>query len=69
MESLIKAVREHARKNYNSGGWDYVLESFDDADLIEAIGDAQTIEAAIAKVGRIVALHNEKREEAQSFIF
>jgi hypothetical protein len=48
---LLAAVKEHAIEHYNDGkGWDYVIEAFSDADILEAIGKAQLTRTAIRNV-------------------
>jgi len=66
MNELVKAVKKHARDNYETGGWDYVIEAFDDVEIAELIGDAKTVAQAIKNVGVVVGLHNERREDAQA---
>lgn len=68
-EALIAAVREHAQKHYEEGGWDYVVECYEDADILEEIGDARTPAQAIANVKRIVNLRDERRREVESTAF
>lgn len=51
---LVRAVKAHALANYATGGWDIVVEAYDAAELAKEIGDATTVEAAIAKVGEVV---------------
>lgn len=67
--ALVKAVREHARANYSAGGWDYVVECYEDSDIIEEMGDATTAEEAIKNVGCIVGLRREREEEVRAEVF
>lgn len=46
-QTMIQAVRQHAMRNYENG-WDTLVECYSDGDVLEAIGDAKTIEQAIA---------------------
>lgn len=64
--ALIRAVREHALANYNEGGWDYVVESYEDGDILEDIGDAATVEEAIARVAKMVGILDEHRKEIRA---
>lgn len=63
-EEIIKAVREHALKHYNEGGWDYVVECWEDSDIEKAIAHALTLDGAIKAVGRLVGIVAEQRKEA-----
>jgi hypothetical protein len=47
--SLITAVKDHASACY-SQGWDEVLETLDDYEILELIGNARTPAGAIRKV-------------------
>lgn len=60
---LVAAVRDHALAHYEQGGWDYVVEAYTDADILEAIGGARTPAGAIRNVGRQVGIINEVRQD------
>ena len=66
---LVAAVRHYALTNYNSDGWDFVVECWEDADILECIGDAQTVNAAIAAVRRIVKIQAGRRYDIESEAF
>ena len=66
---IVAAVRAHALENYETEGWDFVVECWTDADIAERIGEARTVEAAIAAVGRIAGLLDERRSEVRAEIF
>lgn len=63
MKELIEAVRAHALKHYEDGGWDYVVEAWDDEDLAEFIGKARTPAGAIKAVGKIVKMRYDYAED------
>jgi hypothetical protein len=62
---LINAVRKHALNNYNDDGWDYLVECWEDGDILEQISDknATTPAAAIAACLAVVKPQNERRSE------
>jgi len=62
---LINAVRKHALNNYNNDGWDYLIECWEDGDILEQISDknATTPAAAIAACLAVVKPQNERRQE------
>lgn len=64
MKVLIQAVKDHAIANYNTGGWDMVVECMEDAEIAEEIAGCTTVEAAIAEVGKSASLYAERRQEA-----
>lgn len=64
--ALIRTVRAHALNNYNKDGWDYVVECYEDGDILEDIGDATTVKEAIARVGAMVKILDERRQEIRA---
>jgi hypothetical protein len=68
-QNLVAAVRDHALANYENGGWDDVVEAWSDDEIIEEMGDATTIEAAIANVSVAVKLHFDYAEDIRSTAF
>lgn len=66
---LIKAVREHALRNYERNGWDYVVECWSDKDIEEAIGRCTGVRGAIDKVKAAVAPLASYRSEVRAEIF
>jgi hypothetical protein len=63
MDKLIAAVRAHAEANWGTAGWDFVVESWDDQEIADTIGDAVTVEDAIARCGAICGILEERRSE------
>tara|TARA_R110000737_G_C14306430_1_gene437026 strand:+ start:199 stop:399 length:201 start_codon:yes stop_codon:yes gene_type:complete len=61
MENLIDAVKAHATANYNKNGWDFVLECFSDDQIKDIIGEARTIDGAIAKMLEEIKWRHEMR--------
>jgi hypothetical protein len=71
MQELVKAVKDHATKNYETDGWDVVVEAFEDSEIADEIrkAGARTSEDAIKVLGEIVKLHDEQRKDVQAEIF
>jgi hypothetical protein len=65
-EELVKAVRDYAIAHYEQDGWDYIVETYTDAELAEEIGQAHTVKGAIAKVRRTARLLDERRRDIES---
>lgn len=59
----VEKIRAHALEHYNEDGWDYVVESFEDHDLLEDFGDAPDYEAALKKVLQHVKLLDSHRRD------
>jgi hypothetical protein len=69
MAEMVAAVRAHAMKNYTKGGWDYIIETFEDSELAEIIGGSKTVRGAINKVAWHANLLGERRAEVTSTIW
>jgi hypothetical protein len=61
VRGLITAVRAHATDNYNTGGWDVVVECWSDSELAREIGKCRTAAGAIRRMAGIVAMYAERR--------
>lgn len=62
-KQMIAAVRKHALENYNEGGWDFVVEAFDDVDLWRVISECATVDAAIRETRSFVKQLNDYRRD------
>ena len=58
---LVAAVEAHAKKNYERGGWDFVVECYNEADIADVMGEAKTVREAIKNVKEICGIHDERR--------
>jgi len=65
MNELVKAVKQHAVDNYESDGWDYLVECYSDAEVAELIGKCRTVAGAIKKVGKVMKIKGDYREDIQ----
>jgi hypothetical protein len=63
--NLIAAVRKHAEDNYTKG-WDEVVEAWDDADIEEVIGNAQTAAEAVAAMKVVVEYRNAYQNDIRA---
>ncbi len=46
-QELVQAIKDHALAHYEDGGWDVVVECFDDAEIADTIGVAGTVAEAL----------------------
>lgn len=65
-KELIAMLRESARRNYEKDGWDFLIECWDDADILEEIGRCTTFRGAWHKCHKAVRLQDERRREISS---
>lgn len=49
LDELEEAVRAHAEAHYEQGGWDVLVETTNEDELIEIIRGARSVKGAIAK--------------------
>jgi hypothetical protein len=61
---LVAAVKAHAMKHYDDGGWDVVVEAMTDEDIVAAIGWATTPTGAIGKMRTSVSVWAERQADA-----
>lgn len=65
LAALVRAVNMHARAHYNEGGWDVIVECWDDAEIAQLlVEDAVTTEAeAIAAFVPLVEVWREQETD------
>jgi hypothetical protein len=76
LQAMIAAVQRHARENYETNGWDYVIECWSSDEIREAIqegffnGEPVRDEAdAIKRVGEVCELLDGVRRDVRGEIF
>ena len=67
----IAAIREHARKNYNMGGWDVLVECWEDRDIVEFCEKANINDTkkAIFAIGEGLEIYDDYRKDIQAEVF
>jgi len=64
--TFVEAVKAHARKHYEEGGWDYVIECYSDAEIAATIAGATTIAGAIRKIGKVLKDRADYRADIEA---
>ena len=67
--ALIAKIREHALRNYNQDGWDYLVECYSDNDIILLVAECESYEQAIAKLAKLLKIKDDYRSDIQSTAF
>lgn len=67
--NLVAAVRKYARDHYNVGGWDILVECYDDGDILELIEDATTVADAVSRVAKVLKIKADYRADIQAEAF
>lgn len=62
---LVQKIKAHALSNYESDGWDFVVESFTDKEISEFIveANATTFDDAIAALVKFTRILKERQDE------
>ena len=69
---LLAALRAHSRTNYETGGWDFLEECWEDDKILEELAtlpEGTTPEAAIAHFGKFLAVSDDRRKDILAEIF
>lgn len=69
MTSLVEAVKAHAKAHYEDGGWDVIVECWEDADIEKVIAGARTERGAIRKVAVVVSVYADRQADARNSAF
>lgn len=62
----LEAVKAYAQKNYEKGGWDYVIECWSDAQILDATAGSKTIIGALRMVSAQVKVMADYRDDIQA---
>ena len=63
---LVEKILEHAIANYSKNGWDFVVECYEDEDILEMIKGAKTLHGAKCKMAPMLKIKDEMRREAKA---
>lgn len=68
MATLVEHVKAHAIANYTTGGWDYVVECWEDSQIIEAIcmAGAKSEHDAIRAVAKLAGILADYRDDIRA---
>lgn len=66
---IVKALRRYALEHYEEDGWDYVVEAYDDEELLEEIRGATSLEEAIAMISPTLKVIDDHRRDIQATAF
>ena len=66
---LVEAVKAHALEHYEDGGWDVIVECWEDDQIAEQIGGARTVAGALKKFADIVDIWADRQADAINSAF
>lgn len=67
--SLIAEVRAYATEHYEDGGWDVIVECWEDRDIAKAIAGATTLLGARRKLSAVVSIFADHEADARNSAF
>lgn len=65
----VKRLKQYALDHYEQDGWDYLIECFNDDEIIEMIKDKPTYVDAYLEVAEVLKLKDSVRRDIQGTIF
>lgn len=68
-QDLVDAVRAHAVEHYNEGGWDFVVECWEDWEILAVVRGCKKEGQAIRKVRKQIRALDDRRREVQAEAF
>ena len=63
---LVEMIKAHAIKNYSKNGWDFLVECYEDEEILEMIKGAKTFHGAKCKLAPTLKDQDEVRRERVS---
>jgi hypothetical protein len=69
LKKWVADLKNHAVKNYNQDGWDYLVETYSDTDILMEIRDCECYEDAFERMADNLKLLDDNRKEIQSTAF
>ena len=69
LSQYVTAIKAHALANYETDGWDYVVETYEDAEIIEVIKNCRTEKGAIKMMRAHLKPRADYRAEIQAEAF
>lgn len=65
-QDLVDAVRTHALQHYEDDGWDFVVECWEDWEILAVVKGSKSESQAIRRVRRQVRVLSDHRREIQA---
>jgi hypothetical protein len=63
---MVDAVKEYAKDHYEENGWDYVVEAFDDEQILKVVQYCNSPANAIRAMEKTVKLLHSRRQEIEA---
>jgi hypothetical protein len=63
---MVEAVKSYASAHYDEGGWDIVVEAYEDSEIAELVKKCTSNEQAIRKVRSTVSVQADYRDDIRA---
>jgi hypothetical protein len=68
-EALVSFIKAHALAHYEDGGWDVIVECWDDQDIITELGGAETEAEALQAFDFLISILADRQSDARNSAF
>jgi hypothetical protein len=69
LRPLVAQVKAYALDHYDKGGWDILVEAWEDWQVAEAIAGASTLRGALRKLSAVVGAYSDQQADARNSAF
>lgn len=63
---FVQEIKAHAVNHYEEDGWDFVVETMTDEDILEIVEDCISFQEAVDAMLERITVLNEYRTDAQN---
>jgi hypothetical protein len=67
--TLVEFIKSHAEAHYEDGGWDVIVECWDDNAIAEFIAGATTPDEALECFGPLIDVWSDRQADARNSAF
>jgi hypothetical protein len=69
MDEIIKALRAYAIEHYEEGGWDFLVECWEDSEIAKELEGITTFEEARKHMAEVLGTVDSYRRDIQGTAF
>lgn len=66
---LVRFIKAHAEAHYTDGGWDVIVECYDDEMIAKVLGRARTEKGALRAFAAAVDIYADRQADAINSAF
>jgi len=65
IDELVAWVKAYALEHYEDGGWDVVVEAYEDAEIADVLGQVNTTKGALKKFAPLIDVWSDRQADAR----